>query len=299
MFKKSIASILIMLIVLSFAACGQTENEINDGKVSVCVTFNALKEFTEAVGGDKVRISTIIPDGTEPHDFEPKAQDLIVLSSAKVFVYNGLGMEAWKDDAIAAVGNIELLAIDASNGIEVISNAGGNEQNQYDPHIWLSLKNAEIEATNIKNALIKADPNNKVYYENNCSDFISRLESLYNKYKEKFNTVEKKNFITGHAAFAYLCRDFGLDQKSVEDVFAEGEPSAQQLTDLVQFCKSNDVTTIFTEELASPEVSQTLAAEVGAKVETIYTIESAEDNLTYLERMESNLNKIFDSLSQQ
>ena len=299
MFKKSIISVLIMLIVLSFAACGQTKSEINDGKVSVCVTFNALKEFTEAVGGDKVRISTIIPDGTEPHDFEPKAQDLIVLSTAKVFVYNGLGMEAWKDEAISAAANENLIAVDASKGIDYIDNAGSKEQNQYDPHIWLSLKCAEIEAANIKDALVKADPVNKDYYENNCKDFITKLESLYSEYNEKFSALEKKNFVTGHAAYAYLCRDFGLNQKSVEDVFAEGEPSAQQLTDLVEFCKSNSVTTIFSEQMVSPEISQTLAAEVKAKVETIYTIESSEDNMSYLERMQSNLSKIFDSLSQQ
>ena len=95
-----------------------------------------------------------------------------------------------------------------------------------------------------------------------------------------------------------MCRDFGLTQNSVEDVFAEGEPSAQQLTELVKYCKSNSVTTVFSEEMVSPEVSETLAGEVGAKVETIYTVESAEDGKTYLERMEENLSKIYDSLAQ-
>ncbi len=83
----------------------------------------------------------------------------------------------------------------------------------------------------------------------------------------------------------------------MEDVFAEGEPSAQQLTELVNYCRENEVTTIFAEEMASAEVSQTLASEVGADVETIYTAESAEDDLTYLERMADNLSKIYDSLA--
>lgn len=82
----------------------------------------------------------------------------------------------------------------------------------------------------------------------------------------------------------------------MEDVFAEGEPSAQQLTELVNYCKKNKVTIIFAEEMASPEVSQTLANEVGATVETIYTIESNEDNMTYLDRVKDNLSKIYDSL---
>jgi zinc transport system substrate-binding protein len=104
--------------------------------------------------------------------------------------------------------------------------------------------------------------------------------------------------VTGHAAFGYLCRDMGLVQNSVQDIYAEGEPSAQQLAALVEYCRENHVTTIFAEEMASPAVSQTLADEVGAGLETIYTMESTEDGKSYLERMEDNLCKIYGSLSE-
>jgi zinc transport system substrate-binding protein len=303
MVKKGLILILCLSLMLGLGACasGGSAGEA-DGKVKVSVSFDALKEFTEAVGGDRVEISTIIPDGTEPHDFEPKAQDLIGLNEAQVFVYNGLGMEAWAEDAISAAENSGLISVDASAGITPITDTGGAEaktSGQYDPHIWLSLKCAETEATNIKDALVKADPGNKSYYESNCASCISQLEDLYNEYSGKFNTVENKSFVTDHAAFAYLCRDFGLSQNSVEDVFAEGEPGAQQLGELIEYCRSNNVTTVFAEEMASPEVSQTLASEVGARVETIYTIESAEDGKTYLERMKDNLSEIYASLTEK
>jgi len=306
MLKKWSALLLTLVVILSFAACGSKntgENQTNTEEASkgkVSVTFNAMKEFVEAVGGDKVEVSTIIPDGTEPHDYEPTAQDLVGLSTAQVFIYNGFGMEAWADDAIAAANNSSLIAVEASSGATPITNtdeAEIEEHGQYDPHIWLSLKGAEIEVKNIKDALVEADPSNQEYYEANYSSFVSQLESLYNEYADKFASLQKKNIVTGHAAFAYLCQDFGLVQNSVEDVFAEGEPSAQQLTELVSYCKENNVTTIFAEEMASPEVSQTLADEVGANVKTIYTIESAEDGLSYLERMQSNLSEIYESLS--
>ena len=301
MFKKILVLIVCLSAILGFTACGsQDSGESTDGKVKVSVTFNALYEFTKAVGGDKVEISTIIPDGTEPHDFEPKAQDLVALSSAHVFVYNGLGMEAWADDAISAAGNEKLITVDASAGISPITNTEEgeiSEHGQFDPHIWLSVKCAQTEVTNIKNALIKANPENKDFYESNCADYIAKLDTIYNDYSGKFASLEKTGFVTGHSAFAYLCADFGLSQKSVEDVFAEGEPTAKQLTELVDFCKASKVTTIFAEKMASPEVSQTLADEVGAKVETIYTIESAEDGMSYLERMEYNLSTIYASMS--
>lgn len=301
MFKKFLVFIIALSLVLSLSACKSSPaSAMSDGKLQVSVSFDALKEFTEAVGGDKVDISTIIPDGTEPHDFEPKAQDLVGLSKARVFVYNGLDMEAWEKDAVSAANNVNLITVNASSGVTPIENADEavkDEHGQYDPHIWLSLRCAEIEVTNIKSALVKADPKNGGFYEANCKSYVSSLETLYNEYSTKFSTCDKKSFVTGHAAFAYLCRDFGIHQNSVEDVFAEGEPSAQQLTELAQYCKTNAVTTVFSEELGSPEVSQTLANEVGAKIVTIYTIESSEDGKTYLQRMETNLNEIYDSLS--
>jgi zinc transport system substrate-binding protein len=309
---KKIYSVLINLaLLLLLVSCASGKDESESGKLKVTVTFNAIKEFALAVGGEKVDIKTIIPDGAEPHSFELKAQDLVGLSAAQVFIYNGLGMESWAEEAINAADNKNLIVVEASKGAELIliseeerhhEEEESDEEHQhehgpYDPHLWLSLKGAETEAKNIRDAFIKADPDNKAYYESNCESFTIKLNDLYTEYSEKFSKLDKKLFVTGHAAFAYLCRDFGLSQNSVEDVFAEGEPSAQQLADLVRICRENNVTTIFAEEMASPEVSEALAKEVGAKVETIYTLASAEDDLSYLQRMEINLSNIYDSLT--
>lgn len=314
MLKKIIATMLALSLLASLTACGGSASSTavasataapssaagSSEKLKVSVSFNAIKEFAEAVGKDKVEISTIIPDGMEPHDFEPKAQDLVALSSADVFIYNGLGMEAWAEKAITAADNTALIAVDASAGADAIENtdpAEVSEHGQYDPHLWLSITGAKTELENIKNAFVKADPANESFYETNYQDYTDQLDTLYQEYSEKFKTVESKSFVTGHAAFGYLCRDFGLEQNSVEDVFAEGEPTAQQLAELVDYCRTNHVTTVFAEEMASPDVSNTLANEVGATVQTIYTMESAEDDLSYLQRMESNLSKIYDSLT--
>lgn len=315
MLKKIVAATLALFLLAGLTACGSSggssasaaslssvpSSAANNGeKLNVSVSFNAIKEFAEAIGKDKVTISTIIPDGMEPHDFEPKAQDLVALSGADVFIYNGLGMEAWAEKAISAADNAALIAVDASAGADAIQNTDPAEvsaHGQYDPHLWLSITGAKTELENIKNAFVQADPANKSYYEANYQDYTAQLDALYQEYSEKFKTVESKSFVTGHAAFGYLCRDFGLQQNSVEDVFAEGEPTAQQLAELVDYCRTNHVTTVFAEEMASPDVSNTLANEVGATVQTIYTVESAEDDLSYLQRMESNLSKIYDSLS--
>lgn len=299
---RKIPMLLVLLVALVIGtACSHTNSNIvdNDNRLNVTVSFNAMKELVDAIGKDKVSISTIVPDGIEPHDFEPKAQDLINLSKASVFVYNGLGIEAWADEAIQSSDNAALIVVEASKNADLITNTSADaleEHGQYDPHLWLSLTGAKSEALAIKDALVEADPTNKAFYEQNYTDFATELDTIHDTFKSKFDALERKNFVSGHAAFAYLCLEFGLEQNSVEDVFAEGQPSAQQLAELVDYCKANNVTTIFAEELASPEVSNTLANEVGAKVETIYTIESNEDDKTYLERMSENLEKIYESL---
>ncbi len=303
MILKRAAWLLCLVAVMGLTACSKNNagaDQSGEDKLKVSVSFNAMKELTEAVGKDKVEIETIIPDGMEPHDFEPKAQDMVALGAAKVFVYSGLGMEAWAEEAIAAADNKNLITVEASKGADAITNTEPEEieeHGQYDPHLWLSLKGAELAVNNIRDGLIQADPDNKAFYEQNSEDFISQLETLYQEYAEKFDGVENKSFVTGHAAFGYLCREFGLTQNSVEDVFAEGEPSAQQLTELVEYCRENNITTIFAEEMASPEVSQTLAKEVDAEVKTIYTMESKEDDLSYLDRMKDNLSEIYASLT--
>jgi zinc transport system substrate-binding protein len=288
-----------------FTGCNNQEEKTaetkagSEQKIEVIVSFNPLKEFVEAVGKEKVNIKTIVPEGTEPHDFEPKPKDMESISKAKMFVYNGLGVESWVEKTLEVIENKDLLLVEASKGVDLLKNTDSEEveeHGEYDPHTWLSLKEAKVEAKNIKEALVKADSANKDFYEKNYEEFAKKLEDVYNDYKKKFDTVTNKNFVTGHAAFGYLCRDFGLEQKSVESVFAEGEPTPQKMKELVDFSKANKIKTIFMEELASPKVSETIAREAGANVEKIYTIESKEDDKDYIESMKSNLEKIYQSL---
>ena len=300
--RKYAVFFLCLSLFWTLSACGKGEGAPSlpdtEGKLLVSVTFNAPAEFARAVGGDKAAVSTIIPDGSEPHDFEPKAQDIRGLSAADVFIYNGLGLESWAEEAVNAAGNDRLIAVDASAGINPLPAVDEKEGGRYDPHAWLSLKCAETQVANITAAFIKADPDHADYYESNCAAYTEKLEALYQEYAGKFSACGKKSFVTGHAAFAYLCRDFSMKQESVEDVFAAGEPSAKRLVTLIDYCRANNVKTIFAEQATSQEVSHTLAEEVGAKIETIYTIESEEDGKSYLVRMEDNLRKIYDSLTE-
>lgn len=150
----------------------------------------------------------------------------------------------------------------------------------------------------IRDGLIQASPENKDYFNKNFETFAKEMKALQEKYKAAFDKAERKEFVTGHAAFGYLCRDMGLSQESVEDVFASGEPSAKKMKELIDFCKEHKVKTIFTEDMVSPALSETLAREAGASTEVIDTMEgeSEKPDMTFLKRMEENLKKIEASL---
>ena len=311
--NKIITLCLAAFLGISLIGCNAAdktnETATNDKKINVTVSFYPLKDFTENIGGDKVNVTTMIPDNMEPHDYEPKTKDLENLIKSDLFIYNGVGLETWVDKVNESIKNENVKPVDSSTGIETIAivdeeHEGHEEEHDHDhdhggcdPHIWLSLKDAEIQCKNIKDALVKVDGENADYYEKNYEAYVQKLEDVYNQYSEKFTNLKNKDFITGHAAFGYLCRDFGLEQKSVENVFGEGEPTPKQLEELVDFCKDNNIKVIFSESLASPKVSETLASEVGAEVVPIYTLESQEDNKNYIESMQYNLEQIYNSLT--
>ncbi|GAB6169283.1 metal ABC transporter substrate-binding protein [Clostridium carnis] len=290
--KKKILSIMMILtLILSIAGCGKkNEPKSTSGKLRVGVTINPLKEFAEKVGGDKVEVFSIIPEGSEPHDFDPKPKDLESVGNSDIFVYNGLGMEEWIDSVLSTLKDKNVEVVDSSKGVNILKT-----DNKIDPHSWLSIKEAIVQAENIKNALVLKDSKNKEYYENNFNELKSSFDGLYNEYIGKFKDLKSKDFITGHAAFGYLCRDFGLTQKSIADLFGEGELTPKNLEDLVKYTKENNIKVVFSESTASEKEAETLAKEAGAKVEKIYSLETNEDNKDYLDGMRYNLDKILES----
>ncbi len=325
--KKKIISLgLILGVLFSFSACGTKDLEDNKGeRLRVGVTINPLKDFAEAIAGDKVEVFSIIPDGSDAHSFDPKPKDLKELINSDAFIYNGLGMEEWIDSVLGTIEGTEVKILEASNGVKEIdiseeendheheegeehseeehseelhNNEHDHDHGGVDPHVWLSLDNAIIQAENIKNTLIELDPENKDYYEANFQTLKSDFTSLHDEYENKFKDLTNKNFVTGHAAFAYLCKDFGLTQKSIADVFGEGELTAKNLEALINYSKENGVKTIFSESTSSEKEAETLAKEVGAKVVKVYSLETKEDNMSYIEGMRYNLETIYNSLSE-
>ena len=286
--RRSLLAAMALIPVFQMAVPGAAIAA--EKKVKVAATFDAMAEIAKAVGGNRVTVSTLIPPGVEPHEYSPRPGDMRGLAGADLVIKNGFGLEPWTEKALKASGNGRAKIVVASQGVTPMKIGAA-----IDPHLWISPSGAILEAENIAKALEAADPAGAAVYKKNLAAFASGIKAASDAFRKAAAGSKNRTFVTGHAAFGYLCRDFGLKQVSVENVYAEGEPSARQLAELVSFCRKNHVKTVFAEELASPAVSRTLARECGATVVPIYTMESPEDKLSFTARMSQNLKHIAES----
>ena len=209
------------------------------------------------------------------------------LSKADLFIYNGGGMEHWVDSVKNAL-NIKY--VDSSSNI--------NNQNNLDPHFWLSPKNAKIQMENIKNGLIEIDSENKNYYESNYNLYASRLDKFDNKIKNSLSNIKNRNLVLTHPAFGHFCKEYSLTQIAI----ARDEADPKAMAEIITFIKNNDIKAIFYEEFSSSKLADSIAKETQIKILTLNPIESlSEKNIEagedYFSIMEKNLISLLDGLN--
>ena len=309
--KKRLIGLIAAVSVMAFMAGCQAEpktetpaeegpavenpEELTIEKLKVATTIHPVNEVVRIVGGDYVDTWKIVPEGAEAHDFEPTIKDMGELSTVKFLFMNGLGMEPWVEKAVENSGNKDLSVIDLSEGVSLITIEGddhdhddeeeghSHDQGEFDPHIWLSIDALITMAEHVKEELTVLVPEGAETFEANLEAFKAEAVTLKETYQEKFKVYEGKAFVTGHAAFGYMTREMGLQQKAIEGPFQEGEPTPKKLQDLIDYVKAENITTIFLEEAASPKVSETLARETGGETVTINALEAEGDLLLNLE----------------
>jgi zinc transport system substrate-binding protein len=252
------------------------------------VSFFPLYDFAKHVGGNKVNVTSMVPIGIEPHDWEPSAQQVLSLQSADLFVYNGAGIDNW-------ASKIETkLRVNASEGLPLLTDSHGN----HDPHTWLDPVMAKRQVELVRNALVKADPQNTDYYIQNAQSYISQLESLDAKIKSELSTCTKTDFIAFHSAFSYFSNRYRLHQHTLLGSDPEGEIQPQTLEQLVNFAKQFGIHIIYSEDLIDPRNAQVIADEIpNGKVLVLSPIEGIKvdeqkQGIGYLEKMQQNLDNL-------
>lgn len=290
--KLLLASLLTSLTVsaASAAPCSAAQ----DAPMVVAASFDAVAEITRAVGGERVCVETLIGPGMEPHDFSPTTGTMRMLSGVKLLIVSGLGLESgWapRTAATIEVNGKPLTVLEASRGVKPLAAGGGT-----DPHTWLSPKGAAAMAAEIAQALSGLDPAGASAYEANARAFAAEMSAVGRTLEESAKAHKKPVIVSAHAAFGYVCRDYGFTCLSASSVFSGGSPSPKALAKLSAACREAGVKTIFSENLENSIIARTVAEEVGAATGVLYTMESPEDGLSLTERMRRNAEAIAASL---
>ena len=259
-------------------------------KLKVVSSFYPVYEFVKKVGGDKIDSLVLIPTGTEPHDFEPTINQIQAANSADALVFNGLGFETW----ITKINS--KFKIDASSGIN--ASYINNMTKSFDPHIWLDPVFAKKETENIRDGLIKIDPNNRDYYVQNSKIFINELDTLDKTIRTDLKSCKKQDFVAFHDAFSYFAKRYGLNQHSITTAGPEEEIKPQRLVEIIQLAKNLGLHVIYSEELIDPRHASAIAQDIpDAKVLVLSPIESLtkgeqEKGIGYIDKMKENMQNL-------
>lgn len=271
---KKLLLLLAIPALLILGGCTKSAS-----KPEVVTTFEPMYEFTKAIVGDKVKVENIVPANQEVHEFEPSAKQVATMTNAQALIYNSSDLEKWalkvKNDGVK---------IEASKDVDKIEG---------DPHTWISPKQAIVEVNTIAEALGKAFPDDKATFEKNAANYVAKLKKLDAEF-DTLKDAKQKTFITQHEAFAYLARDYGMNEIAIAGLDPEVEPTAATLAKLKGEMEKAGLKNVYFEGNANSKIAETLAKSVGANLIGINTVEGISDaqkkeGATYLTLMEENL----------
>ena len=324
---------------LSLTACSALSTESSEpsgsdapkdasGTLSVAVSFYPIQYLAETIGGDHVSVTSLTPTDVEPHDYDLSGKEVISTLEGSSLVAYVAGFQPSLDKAVTQISGPTVVDLsgevdlrhhegvededehgEASDGAtekatEKATGEAGHEGHDHDagsldPHFWLDPVRMQAAAKAVEAALAQADPAHADDYAANLDTLNATLTDLNTSYSTGLGHCERTTFVTSHAAFGYLADRYSLTQASISGVDPESEPSPAELAEVKKVVESTGTTTIFTEELVSPETAQAVAAETGAQTRVLSPIESAPEDGDYAGVMRTNLEELRTALSCQ
>jgi zinc/manganese transport system substrate-binding protein/manganese/iron transport system substrate-binding protein len=290
---------VIVAIATTAVACGGPADPHASGgnALRVVATTTVFADIVRNIGGDRVAVTSIIPAGVGPEDYEPKPDDARQLAGADLIVSNGVGLDDFLDKLLQASGEEQATRLVLGDGIPTITVDG-----EPNPHFWLDpsiVAGHYVPA--ISAALSRLDPAGAATYAANAAAYTTQLTALDDANNAALEAIPPANrkLVTFHDAFPYFAAHYGFDLIGVILPNVGQEPSASQLAGLVEKVKAADVKAVFAEAQFNPELAQTLAQEAGVAnvVTTLYNdTVGPPPNDTYLKMMAWNADQIVRSL---
>ena len=309
--SKSIFSIpgalLLMVLLVSCSNSQKTDRNSDQSKLNVVTTFLPITLFTEAVAGECATVTSLIPPNLGPHDFQATPADISALSNASVLVKNGLGMEYFLDKLITSANNNSLQVVDTSRGVAVIrsdddqdeAKQGVQEYGEVNPHIWLDPLRAVQQVENIRDGLVKADPDCADGYTKRAAAYASQLKGLNTTIATQLKPFRGQTFIAFHDFAPYFAERYGLKADFVVDV-PEMNPTPEDLQRVSKKVQQSQLKALLSEPQEGDRSFNALALDLGVKVVTFDPLETGSEQAskqpdTYFKVMDKNVVSLIQS----
>lgn len=301
---KNLVYLFTVLTFLScFISCNQVEKE--DSKPVLVTTIYPMYDILKNIAGPDYRVEYIIKPGQDPHTFEPTPETIINIEQAEIIFIVGFGFEFWLNKVIKSK---TAPIVELSKGIQPITHyhfgeGDSSEENKhhhhhgfYDPHYWLSPKNAVIIAGTILNALQREFPGDKENFKSNYEDYTKKLNDLDNYISDSFSQCKTRDYIAYHPAWLYLSRDYNLQMAGVVMKKPGQEPAPADLAELVDVIEDKNIKVIFAERRAPKNIPNILKEETGIKILELDPLGGTGDLDSYLKLIKYNVNLIKEGL---
>jgi zinc transport system substrate-binding protein len=279
---------------LALAGCGgadATASSTGGDGLTVVAGFYPLEWAAQRVGGDRVAVSSLTPQGAEAHDLELAPQDVAAVADADLLVYLD-GFQPALDEAVQ--NEAADTAWDAGQAADLVPTAeeDAHEDGAVDPHFWLDPVRLASVGDALADRLTEADPDGAATYEQDAAALRTDLEALDAEMQAGLAGCAVGTLVTGHDAFGYLGDRYGLEVVGISGLSPSAEPSPAAQAEIAELVRERGITTVYTETLVDPAVAETVASEAGVRTAVLDPIEGLTDESAgsdYLEVMRANL----------
>ncbi len=324
--KKLFAILISVVLLLSvFTACSskpETGSE-NEGKISVVTTIFPIYDWVRELTAntDNVEITMLLDNGVDLHNYQPTADDIIKVSDCDMFIYVGGESDDWVEDALENAQNKSMIVInllevlgdkakeeEMVEGMEAEEEENGEEEGpEYDEHVWLSVKNAQLFCNDIAEKLAQISPEKKDIILDNAQKYGADLASLDAAYADAVNAASVKTLLFGDRfPFRYLTDDYGLGYYAAfSGCSAETEASFETISFLAQKTDELQLKYVMTIEGTDHRIAETIVQNTASKQQEILVLNSMQgttasdvaNGTTYLSVMQQNLEVLKTALS--
>lgn len=312
--------IAAVLILLCFSACADVKPS-ESGKIKVVCTVFPIYDWIREIASDKAEIIWLTEGGTDMHSFQPSAADMVKIAECDILIYIGGESDKWVDEAAKQYRNekrtlVNLTALlggslkeeEHTEGMQEERHGHGEEETEYDEHVWLSLKNALLFTNSIADALAEKDSKNAEFYKENARNYTENLTDLDGGYQKAVSEAKNKTLLfADRFPFRYLTEDYGLSYYAAfPGCSAETEASFETVAFLSAKTDELGLKYIIKTETAATKIAETVIANTKEKNQEILVLDSmqsvgikdAKKGTTYLSVMEKNLETLKKALGE-